>query len=514
MTSSNSGINALIDWSTMTVVKYFSMKDRIEKVEDVGMNYKIRSICYFGGTPQGQLYPFVGSTVIKELHLFSGINRNMLGSIALQMRSYDAHINWINHTSYIYILQENMFGEPSYSFDSYVVNLGPYSLERAIFSRILTKFFNVKFHNSKLLSFDSDITKNEIYDEIYDNLDTFYLFMYTSGNTINIAVPPLYWDVCNSQTLANVDRRMYYGRFRNCGETGYHLGFVTRPNTGLKNDEIFIQYKRAECDEEWGVMHIKNTNNPADWKYGCKERYNLTEKETSLANDNGCHPGFNLDSSGICRQCNLIGYSFTKVLFYPSDCLLWIHFEGVFDDTLTYSYYHYNQSMLNTKFYYKGFTGEEYYYRRIFKEKVDEEGKMISPIEDFSTFLGEVIIRQSKSMLLLKRCYWLLNSTETTPRYQVEVLNGFEMEKISNDPTGQATSQIGLYGGESQLSSYYCSKVCSQGYYYDFDSISCRRCNYGFVSVQKIRRMRDLRAGVQQGGGPKVSHAQGGQGHD
>ena len=51
MTSDDSGTNSLVDWTSMQTIKYFSMRDRLQKTQDEGMNYKARSV-FFLEDPQ------------------------------------------------------------------------------------------------------------------------------------------------------------------------------------------------------------------------------------------------------------------------------------------------------------------------------------------------------------------------------------------------------------------------------------------------------------------------------
>ena len=73
-----------------------------------------------------------------------------------------------------------------------------------------------------------------------------------------------------------------------------------------------------------------------------------------------------------------------------------------------------------------------------------------------------------------------------TPKYQLLVSKGYFLDFIDRDPTGQAAKQKGVYGKDTPLNVFYCKKVCSQGFYYDFDSISCRRCNFGCALCSKF----------------------------
>ena len=196
MTSDNSGINTLVDWTSMKSIRYFSMRDRVQKVEDEGIRYKVRSICFFGGSPRANMYAFVGSNVIRNLFLFSAINRNILAKPKLSHFSFSATLTWVNHTNFIYIFQTGVLGKPGYNFQSDFYYLGPKTKE-GFFSREDTiNYFSDKFLNPTMLAFSTNITSNEVYDEIYDHLDYFYLFLTSSGNSISIDIPPFNWDRC------------------------------------------------------------------------------------------------------------------------------------------------------------------------------------------------------------------------------------------------------------------------------------------------------------------------------
>ena len=85
-----------------------------------------------------------------------------------------------------------------------------------------------------------------------------------------------------------------------------------------------------------------------------------------------------------------------------------------------------------------------------------------------------------------QRCYSVNWNPTKTPKYEITAAKGFSLSFISKDPTGQAKSQIGKYGENTPLNIFYCRKKCRQGYYYDFNSISCRRCTFGCAICQKF----------------------------
>ena len=536
MTSADSGTNSLVDWTSMKTIRYFSMRDGEQKVADEGIKYRVRSICFFGGSPRANMYAFVGSNVIKYLFLFSAINRNMLAKPELSEFSTGATLTWVNHTNFIYIFQTGILGKSSFKFRSTFYYLGPKTQEGFFSRQDKINYFSDKFLNPTMLAFSTNITSNEVYDEIYDHLDYFYLFLTTSGNSISIDIPPFNWDRCAFGYDSKSHLRMYYGRYRHCSETGCISGYENRPNYDSLRDEIAIQCKKQLCENEL-IMHVASRGfdgyidkifpkfNPSEtdahWssqdgkinytKSGknirmqseknalfCLERYRLKENELDVVNDNGCSRGFNMDPSGICRACGYMEYPDTDVGFYPSDCLLWLQLSKTSEDTLTYSYYHYNKTLLDEELHYKGFTGDEFYYRKMFYEKKDKEGKVTREIRDYVGSLGHDNIRQSDSYLMLKRCYSLIYNQAKTPKYDIKAFHGYTLSFISNDPTEQAKRQEDQYGEKSPLHTFYCRKSCLQGYYYDFNSISCRRCNYGCALCQRFDKCDLCQPGFNQ----------------
>ena len=383
------------------------------------------------------------------------------------------------------------------------------------------------------MAFSTNITSNEVIDGIYDDLDHYYLLLSSSKNSIIIEIPQFSWDRCDF-TTSLVDfkfMRMYYGRYRNCGRYRCLSGYdkIEKQNYNYENksyeeDETLIHCRKKTCedglilhvaksdfkgfvDKQFPEFNLNDSENHWKSKDGrtsftrvgknlrmrsrldtlyCLERYELKENERGVANDNGCWRGFNLDHSGICRGCGYVEFAGTDVGFYPSDCLLWLQLGKTSEDTLTYSRYHYNKGLLNKKVYYKGFKGDELYYRKIFYEEKSEEGKVTREIHDHIGQFGQYILRESESDLILKRCYSLSYNQGKSPQYELKALYGYTLSFISKDPTGQASSQIGIFGKNTPLNTFYCRKTCLQGYYYDFNSISCRRCNYGCAVCKKF----------------------------
>ena len=141
--------------------------------------------------------------------------------------------------------------------------------------------------------------------------------------------------------------------------------------------------------------------------------------------------------------------------------------------------------MLDAKPIYKNFSGKEFYYRSLFDENY-VDGELLDSIEDYTGFLNIRLIRESSSTSPLPNCYFLTHARKKTPKYELNTVPGFFLAPIRDDPTQQSRKQRRVYGDETPLNAYYCKKVCPHGFYYDFNSLSCRRCHHGCAECSKF----------------------------
>ena len=473
--------NALIDWATMKVINYWTLLDREDRVREKNLIFDVRSICFYGGSPRGQLYVMLGSNVIRDLYFFTSSNRNLLDGLRLPKTSSKVQVTWINGTFYVYILQEGITDSPNYQIGSYFLNLGPFA-EAA--PRFIQKYtwslqVGVKFEYAKLMTFSMDLTDSRVYNKVFDRLSNFYFLLYKNENSLEVRVPPFNWDICRQRSFNPnlMDFKMFYGGYRHCGGDSCLTGFTKRTGLDHEKDGIYIDCQLLEC-KQGEILHAYEVNTTVSGTF-CSERQEVRERERALSNDNGCRAGFNLDNFGICRRCKMIGI---PSRYYPSDCLLWIGFYGLFlEDTSTYNYLDYSVDKYSKVVVYKGMTGEEKLYDQLF----------LSPqrkgfINDFTAFSFKIIIRTAGAPKLLKQCYFLMQDVGESPKYSLLPAEGFYLDLIENDPTGQAETQRGLYGDNTPLNTFYCRKSCPQGYFYDFNSISCRRCGYGCSECKKF----------------------------
>ena len=240
--------NALMDWTTMKAINYWTLLDREDRVRHKDTLFDVRSICFFGGSPRAHLYLMLGSNIIKKLYFFSGINRNIQDSEPLPKVSSKGQVTWINGTYYIYIIQENLVNEDNYNVGSYFLNLGPYSVRKPSF---VTKYspslqIGVRYDYAKLMTFNMKITDDSVYDGIFDKINNFYFILYENEDSIEVRVPPFKWDFCKHTSFNPnlIYDKMFYGGYRDCGSTNCQLGFEKRTGVEEQKDQIFIDCQK------------------------------------------------------------------------------------------------------------------------------------------------------------------------------------------------------------------------------------------------------------------------------
>ena len=512
-TGHRKGLNALIDWTTMKVASYWRINDLgdLDVKEDLN-RISVRSICFFGGSPRGQLYAMLGKEVISEVYLYSGVNRYMLGSFQLIKKSYEGSVNWINGTYYIQIIQRKPTIQGSIIPHQLICNLGPFGLTKkyCFWVRGFTSILANQYR--KVLRFNLEFPRKEMIDhfsDVYENLDSIYYMVYPSKQSIHIQAPRLLWDICKVPSHGDSMYQIFSGRIKICSRV--LPGFKLRSRESILKIHPYVFVEKEKC-EEGKVLHIGTTLEGTF--HQCRDRYELSEQEKELSNDNGCHPGYNLDHFEICRLCRVVNYPDTNFTnFYPSDCLLWIPFVTNMNDRLSYSYFNYSYEKLDTSPIYKGLRGNEYYYQKLFRRNLSEgiikEGIIQDLVINATTVPDGVlnIIKESKIPQILRNCYGILDSLNQDGKYKLNAMTGlgYFLDLIQNDPTNQSQKQIGMYGGDTPLNTFYCRKNCPLGFYYDFDSISCRKCSYGCAECETYERCSLCIAGFKMIQKPKYN---------
>ena len=305
-TGGGQGINALVDWTSMKVYRYWHILDREGRnMEKTSSKDFVKSITFFGGSPKGHLYAMLGTQIVSKLYFYSGASRYMTECLSLPFLSKEGSVAWVNGTMYLHILQENLLNATDSLAESYFLNAGPFDSRKPQFLMVGSGHWmkTQSFHLANMLTFSTNITKRDADDymnDVYGDLDSFYFFLSVGANSLFVQVPPFNWDICKEDSYPYYSYRMLYGRYRMCkGKTqhGFHRQTTATQNI-IKDQKTAIAYSPRNCALRHQKMHIR-TLGINEYRFLCRDKYNLTEPEQELSNDNGCLPGYNLDSYGL-----------------------------------------------------------------------------------------------------------------------------------------------------------------------------------------------------------------------
>ena len=323
-----------------------------------------------------------------------------------------------------------------------------------------------------MVTFEMELGKDSLLDSVgpFDKLDRLYLSMYFDVSVVIINVPLINWDFCKGRYFMPLltDYRMLYGRYRSCW--GCHKG-LNHPSYEeyAKNttETVFASACIPKSCPEGQIYHYDSQAEESEQAV-CRDPYILSEKEKGVANDNGCHPKFNLDPLGICRNCYKIDIE--RGSLTPSDCVLfWIRYMDY--DFFVYSIGTYTENQLSQRKFVKGETeSEKPFYEDLFGEY------------NWIRLEFEPVILREQKMRRPKDCYRFVESHKDPFGYYMTAIQGYYLQEISTIPGLNATKQIANVEPNSPLVKYYCMRTCKAGEYYDFESTYCRKCDIGCSS--------------------------------
>ena len=315
-------MNFIMDWTTMKVIRYWSI-ERSQGGLNSDRNFIINRIAYYGGAPEAQLYFYSKSYYSYNLNMFSTIHQQIVGYSRLTHRALDNRMKWVNCTTFLYIIQKQIDGRGDREIKSYFINVGPYSFSSR---EDITDYHNNEYVWEKLtmVTFEMELGKKNEVDSVgpFDKLDRLYLSMYFDMSVVILKVPLFNWDFCNDDYFRPLltDSRMLYGRYRSCRSCQNGLvsqsssSFAQNASGTLFASKCFPKY----CPE--GQVYQYNRWASSSKRAICVNRYELTEDQKGVTNDNGCQPQFNMDPLGICRKCYKIDVD--RGSLTPSDCVL------------------------------------------------------------------------------------------------------------------------------------------------------------------------------------------------
>ena len=499
-TGAEDPMNAVIDWITLKAISFFSLHLQfvagIKREDDI-----IGSLTYYGGIPQAHIYLISKRGVSPILTVYTGIySRDVHRIYSRDVHSYDLKtlsankvVNWIYATIFISVYYPNPIasgqGRPMLKI------ISPHA-DR----------MNFTYHNDRLLILESQqVERFELaqlylqlgkkpsepmyYMEKFYELDSLYVSIFNKSNSIRVEPPAIEWDHCKPRkNMKMVDSEedpifMFYGRYMLCYRAQIPLidnkpseepftgfcsdGLIQRPYSE-KDGETFsdhlgknmtlINCGALSCAEE-ELPHYDDSSVPEGGgvHFSCASRYDeLDENMKTIVNQNDCWFWFNKNPFGVCQYCH----------FPSSDCLL---FGADVPETYNFDVfgYHYGQKDI----YYK-----DYRIPSIFNVE-NVEQLFIYGERNLMTIMDELFVWRYQNKLLSVQCYALREDSSNPEDYLVSARGDYTLVKAKNHPYN-ISKQISEIGNGS-LTELVCIKQCLVGEFYEFESISCRKCNLG-----------------------------------
>ena len=219
-------MNFLMDWTTMKVVRYWTV-ERSQGGLNSDRNFIINRMIYYGGAPEAQLYIYSKSYYSTNLNWYSAIHQMIVGDTKLTHKALDNRMRWVNCTTFLYIIQKQIEGRGDREMKSYFLNIGPYSFD-IVNSVIDTHKNEYAFEKLTMVTFDLDLGKKTTdWDGPFNKLDRLYLSFYFDMSVVILDVPLFNWDHCKEWRFKPLERgfRMFYGRVRTCTACAHGLAF-------------------------------------------------------------------------------------------------------------------------------------------------------------------------------------------------------------------------------------------------------------------------------------------------
>ena len=531
-TGAEDPMNAVIDWTTMKAVRFFSMhllfSCGVTRTDDI-----VGSITYFGAIPLGQFYIISKRGPTSSVIVHSEVQGRVVNEIETGINSRNKEVSWIYGTSYVSIF----YPVPTSIKDGSLLNI--YTLKFHYGSMKYQGFKTMKLRIYELTRVNKFemvhlfLQKGKLESDPeswmfrYIEPDSLYLSVYNKTNTIRIEPPPIYWDFC----LPNVNLKastempvtyMLYGRMSSCpitesskspegesladqgqqdgpgqeqglgqgsgggggdqppqqgnqqqpedSEYGYCSDGLIQMDSALLVAQIMINRTYSVCrakkclpgqiphfvDQDVNLRNFKVSKG-----FHCYPPYPLDEKMKGFANNNGCWPRFNKNYFGVCQFCHS----------WSSDCLLFAASFSLTDrytlPAYNYSYDTYNQTVPYKDYRLKTLNGWASY-----KDYMTSKTKNLALYPDFK-FVWKF---QKKS--LSRECYSVEIDESDPFNYLVSTRAEYTLVKVGEaHPYNISQQKEEIFNGT--LSEVMCIKGCRVGFFYEFESISCRKCNMG-----------------------------------
>ena len=512
LTGHDSPTNVVVDWTNMKAVSYWDLGLMGGSPHDE--DNIIHSMTFFGGIPSASLYVFTTRKPESFVYLVSTIYKARYLHRYLDFQHAGSKVvNWVNGTLFIGIyIKDSTDTFPSGSQLAFIKVFGSFPLRQFTgpISELSGKGIEV-YQQAKIFLQMGAEDENENQLGLED-LDEYYLGYYILSNNLEVGASIMSWSHCKEFRAPNVDSlkktetnlRFTYGRHRTCRECSKGFlpaeGFAQEKNTNKTIINCIVEKCSSNSENTKSTVltieeEVKFSTSGSQFliqsdKFKmrrCVPRYTLDEDEKGFANDNGCPPGFNRDPFGLCRKCQ------TPSGEYSSNCLFFINYRLVKED-YSFNIQNFTVDKLDQAIPFKGHKSlmielpeqlestSDYrinYKSLYFWDRVS--GIFIKLGTEKSSL---AIVWQGQEESGSELCYKLSSTLKTEEGYKVQPARNYRLGPMEDYPWFDVSQQKKKYPGGA-LQSTICFKTCPVGYYYDFESISCRRCGIGCAECQR-----------------------------
>ena len=516
-TGASDPMNAVIDWTTMTAVRFFSLHlleaPGITREDDI-----VGSITYYGGIPQGHLYCITKIGLSPLLTLYSGIYSRDLINYNLGTPSRNRVVNWIYGTVFVSLYYPHPISELGRPIMKVIAPYGGRLASQANvrIENLVTQQVG-SFEMAQLfLQLGKSDKEEKFYMEKFYELDSLYLAIFNKSNSIRVEPPAIGWDHCweregaeKAGVLGEMGY-MFYGRLMLCplpkkalssdagggaSDTGggggaestqsqksavdgfcshglqqIHFQEHQQLQQGslgplMQSNYTLINCRDSPCPEGQVPHYIPpkslliTRDTFLEEKTVCVPEYIMNDDRISVvANNNGCSSWFNKNPFGVCHAC----------VFLSSDCLLFIK---EFAESYNFDIYGYESSKANQTVIYKDFR------IRSLQGKTTTEQIFETLQSNLVSFHNDFTMWRYQNKPLSVPCYQLRGDYSNKFDYIVSARGEYTLVNASRQ--GYDISKQVAEIGNGSLTELVCIKPCPVGEFYEFESLSCRKCNLG-----------------------------------
>ena len=503
LTGHHTPTNVVIDWTNFQPVSYWNLglmggypdeKDNI-----------IHSMTFFGGIPSPSMYIFTTrkpesfiylvSTVYSTRHLHMYYDYQKAGS---------KEVNWVNGTLYVAIYIKDSTSTFPAGKQLGFIRVFASRVQRA-WTRGIRDLIGKEVRNYHLAKIFLEIgaeDENESFSH-HEHLDEFYLGYSISSNSLQVESSILPWDDCKTafanETKASGTQTFYtdsmlYGRYRFC-----HFclrGLKATAKYGIRaTNRTVVQCQLEQCEPVKGVKMVrvikesvfKHTHLEEGFSVGlfpdarCVPVTELEPSEVGFANNKGCPRNYNLDPFRVCRACR------PDAINHLSNCFFFVTKRWINED-YTMNIQNYTVEFLTYEYPFKGHTKVKKstfvpldYKDLYFKTStvLEDDGLYGTVGEDFGEdSRDKATAWMHQTLPGSELCYRLISKGGSSWQYLAKPVRGFRLEPMEKYDWIDSSLQKEKYPNGT-LNKMICVMSCPIGMYYEFKSLSCRKCAIG-----------------------------------